>query len=201
MKVLIDSVYLNSPGGKEILDLVINNLSNNSQKIDYYHLLDIRNKVFYENLNFEFCKPTIRDRKNFYRKRIGRFDKIICLANVPPPILLKNKTVIIFFHNALILQSSNSLPLFTNIKNFFKKLFIYSSIIKDYNWVVQTDLMKNKLSKSLKLSKDNIKVYPFFRPNKDSFERKNSSSKIFEIRRKKLIISINLKNIFGSKFF
>ena len=124
MKILIDSVYLNSFGGQEILDLIINNLNEDDKKNDFFHLLDIRNKLNMDDIDHKFCSPKIRDRKSFYTENINQFDKIICLANVPPPIHISNKSVIILFHNALILEWTGS-PLFSNIKNLLKdNLFI-----------------------------------------------------------------------------
>ena len=176
MKILIDSVYLNSFGGQEILDLIINNLNEDDKKNDFFHLLDIRNKLNMDDIDHKFCYPKIRDRKRFYAENINKFDKIICLANVPPPIHISNKSVIILFHNALILEWTGSLSIFSNIKNLIKRQFINLSILKSYSWVVQTELMKTKLSNSLYIAKDNIDVFPFFREQRENSVKKSSEN-------------------------
>ena len=178
MKILIDSVYLNSFGGKELLNLIVSDLKGKSKEIDFFYLLDKRNKSIADNLNYEFCSPNIRDRKKFYKKNLNHFDKIICLANVPPPVSIKNKTVIILFHNALLLEWTNSISLFSNIKNFIKNKYIHFSILKNYTWVVQTELMKKKLIKSYDISMNNIRIYPLFRTINHEYKKKKSKNSI-----------------------
>ena len=178
MKILIDSVYLHSFGGQEILDLIINNLNKEVKKNHFFHLLDKRNRLIIDDIDYKFCKPKISERKRFYTENINQFDKIICLANVPPPIHISNKPVIVLFHNALILEWTGSLPLFSNIKNLIKRQFINLSILKSYSWVVQTELMKTKLSNSFYIANDNIKVLPFFREQTNKYVNKSSQNLI-----------------------
>ena len=54
-----------------------------------------------------------------------------------------------------------------NIKNLIKRQFINLSILKSYSWVVQTELMKTKLSNSLYIA-NNIGVFPFFREQRET---------------------------------
>ena len=85
------------------------------------------------------------------------------LLNLPPPIKLANKSVTILFHNSLLLEWCNSINLINNTKNLLKRFIIYLSGNRNYSWIVQTELMKKKLSKSVFVSRSKIKVFPFFR--------------------------------------
>lgn len=163
MKILIDAVYLNSDGGIELLDILIESTHKNFKKLDILYLLDSRNTFFNKKIKYRVCKPTIKDRKFFYKENIKEFDKIICLANIPPPIKIANKSVTILFHNSLLLEWCSSINLINNSKNLLKRLIIYLSGNRNYNWVVQTELMKKKLSKSVFVSRSKIRVFPFFR--------------------------------------
>jgi len=163
--VLIDAIYIHNSGGKTLLNTLIKSLS----KIDinnYFFLLDNRlDKGFVDSLdivNLEFIEASEKTRSFFYKKNHNRFKVFFCFGNVPPPILI-NKRVVIYFQNDLILSSnSTSHSLKAKLLLFLKKQYIFLKNKPSYFWAVQTSLMKNKLSVSLGIKDEKIKVLPFF---------------------------------------
>ena len=90
---------------------------------------------------------------------------------MPPPIYLRSKKVIVYFQNELLLTSK--LIRLKDLVFWIKKQYISLLKLSNYNWVVQTQLMKNKLSNSLKISENLINVLPVF----PSLEKTKKSNK------------------------
>ena len=166
--ILIDSTYVNSFGGKTILELVIDQILKSNLK--YHFLLDKRlDSNLIKNIQLDYY--TIIDvshvnRKNFYLKNINRFSSILCLANIPPPINTSIKTTI-FFHNCLLLNPlSHPISLKSRIINFLKFNYIKYYNQNDYNWIVQTPYIYKLLRNNLIINLDQVSIYPVFK--KDS---------------------------------
>lgn len=162
--ILIDALYLNSFGGKSILELLIQNILNSKTK--YYFLLDNRlDSKWIQKLktnNYTFIKANHKSRTNFYSQNLIRFSSILCLANIPPPIHTSVKTSI-FFHNCLLLNPLNQKVSIKNrLINFLKFCYINYYNQKDYYWVVQTQLVNKLLKENLNISSDKILNYPVF---------------------------------------
>ena len=178
-KILIDSLYINSGGGKSILLELINDLRQKNKLADFYFLFDRRLSVTkndLKDLDYEFLQPSLKNRKLFYKLNKDRYRCTICLANIPPPITI-DKPVYIYFHNVLLLEPFNKLQgLKTQLSNFIKKNYIRSNNKKTYKWIVQTNLMKTKLKLSFNIEDDKILKLPIFNTIKsfDNVKKNNS---------------------------
>ena len=67
-KILVDSIYLNSEGGKSILTQFIHYLIENNVHENYYFLIDKRAKkkdIVLDKINLEFIEPSENKRKTF----------------------------------------------------------------------------------------------------------------------------------------
>ena len=162
--ILIDALYINSFGGKTILELFFRKLINSN--IEYHFLIDRRLKSdFTQNLKSDYY--TITDathvtRKIFYLNNINRFSSILCLANIPPPIYTTLKSTI-FFHNCLLLNPLNQKVSIKNrIINFLKFQYIKQYNQNDYHWLVQTQLVNKLIKESLNINPAQISTYPVF---------------------------------------
>jgi len=167
---LIDCVYINSGGGKKILNILINHLNKLDSLSNYYFLLDRRLNI--ENIsgliknNYSLISPSEKARKNFYLNNKSNISSVTCMSNVPPPLKIE-VPVNIYFHNDLLLS-----PIFTNLSysnrivNLIKKTYIRYFTRPQYYWIVQTPLMKLKLNKYFKIDSDKIKIAPIFEINK-----------------------------------
>lgn len=172
--ILVDAVYLNSPGGVVLLQLFLDSLLKD-EKSKTVLLLDYRlkNKLFVleDFKHVFFCKNNEFSRFYFYLKIRDLFDKVLCFSNVPPPIFTLKKSVetFVFFHNILILE-----PII-HFYNLFKIRSIKSLYIKffnksKFNWIVQNEEIKNLLKNQIPLNR--IIVAPFFY----EFEKTTSNS-------------------------
>ena len=176
-KILIDSLYINSGGGKEILDLIINYVYKHNLENYFLFLLDKRYTVpIHSNKKIDFVKisPSEKGRKDFYIQN-KNFESYFCLSNVPPPIYIDNPCGI-YFHNDLFFDPFKSnLGFTTSIKNWIKKKYIISKMNKSYYWCVQTELMKKKLNNFYGIENNKIQVYPIFDSNKNISTKTNNS--------------------------
>ena len=123
-KILIDTLYINSGGGRSILFEIINYLRLNNKLMDFYFLFDNRLLIetsTLDEINHEFLSPSLINRKNFYKQNIRKYRSLVCLANIPVPINVEIP-VFIYFHNVLLLEPFNGFQNFnTQLSNFFKK--------------------------------------------------------------------------------
>ena len=175
--ILIDSIYIHNGGGKEILDLIIHYVYKHNLENHFLFLLDTRYIIpVHSNKKIDFLKisPSEKGRKNFYLQN-KNFESYFCLSNVPPPIYIDNPCGI-YFHNDLFLNPFKSnLSFIMSIKNWIKKSYIISKMNKNYDWFVQTKLMKKKLNNIYGIENNKIHVYPIFDSNKNVSTKKNNS--------------------------
>ena len=165
--ILIDATYIHSYGGLNILRALIMSLNKNSIDHKQYNFL-VDNRVNIDDIPklSDFKSIIIEgnhiNRKRTYQKIIYKYDVVVCLANVPPPIKVNIK-VYVYFHNLLLLNRNLFLTsLMSNITNYLKFNYIKFFNTKSYNWVVQTEYSKNLISKKLNIEKNNIKVLPIY---------------------------------------
>ena len=177
--ILIDAIYINSFGGKSILELFISSFLNSKTK--YHFLLDNRldskwiNKL--KSCDFTFIKATHKNRIDFYYKNSIKFSSILCLSYIPPPLFTSIKTSI-FFHNYLLLNPLNhNVSIKKRLINFLKFCYIKYYNQKDYHWVVQTQLVNELLKENLNISSDQILTYPVF---KEVFEENHAKKNFNE---------------------
>ena len=175
--ILIDSIYIHNGGGKEILDLIIHYVYKHNLENHFLFLLDTRYTIpVHSNKKIDYLKisPSEKGRKNFYLQN-KNFESYFCLSNVPPPIYIDNPCGI-YFHNDLFLNPFKSnLSFIMSIKNWIKKSYIISKMNKNYDWFVQTKLMKKKLNNIYGIENNKIHVYPIFDSNKNVSTKKNNS--------------------------
>jgi len=159
---LVDATYIHEAGAKEILEQLIEKIEKNK----FTFLLDDRlilRDEYQKKINFQIIRKGEFNRLKFYRKNFQKFNKIVCLSNVPPPINC-NVKVIIYFHNDLLLSTKNTnLLLKDKLILWLKRRYISYKNNNNYIWVVQTNLMKIKLNKHIIKNKNKIKVLPIFR--------------------------------------
>ena len=170
---LIDAVYINSFGGKTILELILGKLI--KSRTSYHIIFDSRLESNYldilNNKDYTIIFSNHKNRKNFYFKNLSRFSSILCLANVPPPIKTSVKTSI-FFHNSLLLNPlSHPISFKSRIINFFKFNYIKYYNQNDYNWIVQTSYIYKLLRKNL-INSDQISTFPIYEEKPESFNSK-----------------------------
>ena len=163
--ILIDALYINSFGGKSILELFFHNFLNSKTK--YHFLLDSRlDSKWIQKLkssNYTFIKANHKSRTNFYSQNLIKFSSVLCLANIPPPIYTSVKTFI-FFHNCLLLNPLNQkVSIKKRLINFLKFCYIKYYNQKDYHWVVQTQLVKKIIKENLNINLAQISTYPVFK--------------------------------------
>jgi glycosyltransferase involved in cell wall biosynthesis len=166
--ILIDALYINTGGAKVILESIIQELKKNQVLANFFFLLDERlesnSLSVLESSNFQVLHANLTSRKKFYVENSSRFEKIICLANIPPPKKIKDVPVYILFHNAHILKPGLKWSkLFSLLKYKLKWTYIYFKNHISYNWIVQTPSMRNLLSKGLLVDFGKIKVIPFYK--------------------------------------
>ena len=121
-------------------------------------------------------EPSHYKRKTTYLSEVDKYDKIVCLSNIPPPIKL-NKTVYIYFHNLLLVTFSlNFSSPYALCLNFLKVQYIKFFNKGSYNWITQTDYSRSLISKKLNINKNLIKLFPFFDISDIPFIEKNFNS-------------------------
>ena len=165
MKVLIDSIYIHNLGGKTLLKYFIESLKNQTLE-NFYFLFDSRlEKKFFINIkekNYQILNASESERKTFYKKNNISFRAIFCFANVPPPISLKVDTYIYFHNDLLIDLKQTNFSLLKKSVFLLKRLYIKFINRDNINWIVQTELIKYKLSKKIVNNKNRIRVLPFY---------------------------------------
>ena len=162
--ILIDALYINSFGGKSILELFFQNFLNSKTK--YHFLLDSRlDSKWIQKLkssNYTFIKANHKSRTNFYSQNLIKFSSVLCLANIPPPIYTSVKTFI-FFHNCLLLNPfKQKVSIKNRLINFLKFCYIKYYNQWDYQWVVQTPLVNKLINESFNINPAQISTYPVF---------------------------------------
>ena len=181
--ILIDGVYIHSFGGKFVLELILEKLI--LKEIGtYYFLLDKRLKSKLLNKipkkNIKLINSVHSQRCSFYKINIKRFESVICLSNVPPPILTEVKTVILF-HNVLLLNPlSHEITFKSRINNFLKINYINYFNHKKYNWVVQSLLVKEDLQDYLNINSGSVFILPIFKEKyRSPYQRKSTKNFVY----------------------
>ena len=158
--ILIDAVYIHEAGGKTLLNYLIEKLCDQENEKVFLLLDDRLEGLKKPPFKYLKIKPSEKARFYFYKKRAIEFSKIFCLSNVPPPIKTSIKTYI-YFHNELLIDSNNSnFNLINKLKFLIKRFYIKLKNNKNYIWLVQTKILRRKLSKVLK--KNKIIIAPFY---------------------------------------
>ena len=163
--ILVDATYINETGGKTLLNYLIENIIDKGLEEKFYFLLDDRLKLKYPKINFEFIKASEKNRLKFYKKTINKFSKVFCFANVPPPLKLNVETFIYFHNDLLIDLNETNFRILKKSVFYIKRFYIKLKDRANYNWIVQTELIKEKLSNKIVNNKNRIRVLPFYFDN------------------------------------
>lgn len=162
--ILIDATYVYSGGGRILLNYFLNEFSKCG--LEYRILCDRRLFLtgFFDNHN-EIERLFIINngelsRLWFYFSKSSLFYTIFCFASIPPPFKIKDKKVIIFFHNLYRLNNFSDSYFFDSIKNLYTRFTSYSK----YEWIVQSNKSKLLLSEYNSVNINLINVFPFFEP-------------------------------------
>ncbi len=157
--LLIDSVYVNNSGGLVLLEYLLKSLKSLDE--DIFYLLDNRSSRLAVNLKTSYeLTSGEKGRKQFYLKNKGKFDRVLCFGNVPPPVKI-SIPVFIYFHNLLILQPSYSASFKKSVLMWLKKEFIRQRLRKGHTLIVQTSHGYN-LVKKVYGNKKQVKIFPVF---------------------------------------
>lgn len=165
--VLFDALYINSGGGKVLLDVFLDEISNQENNQSIMFLLDKRVEETYKNkyssLNIIYLKATLFNRHRFYIKNKTSFLKVFCFGNLPPTLKLK-VPVYTYLHQKYYIKIPDSLSV--KEKFIFKiKTIVFKRLLPNTTFfLVQSELMKKQLSEKYKFM--NVKVFPFFKENK-----------------------------------
>jgi len=160
--LLIDALFLNSPGGITLLKYLYKNLE--KHEINCFFLLDKRSEndltswLAYEKT---FIESNLKNRKQFYLLNRNNFSRVLCFCNIPPPVPL-SVPVLTFFQNVNILQDCSFYPIRSRVLHYLKRKFIFHYRANTNTWIVQTRFMKHLLIKRLGISDKYIEVLPFF---------------------------------------
>jgi glycosyltransferase involved in cell wall biosynthesis len=170
--ILVDATYINSSGGKYLLEYFIDSLCQNDKIENYIFLFDKRFnsdriKSVLDN-NIYITEPS-EFRRYFKLKEIFStysVESIFCFGNVPPPFIFAiSCPVYIYFHNVLLIEPwSNKHSLLNRLFLYLKSLYIKINLNKNFTWIVQSNLVKAKLHSYFEISVAKILVLPFFEP-------------------------------------
>jgi len=153
--IFVDATYINTGGGKEILKLFLSKF-----KPDII-LIDKRNNINLIGVRAHYVKGEL-DRFYYLNAYKNKIKTYVSLNNLPPNLNLKCK-VIIYFHNTLYFSSRNfKYSLARQLQFYVKSLYIKFLNRNDYQWVVQTNLVKTNLSRLFNINNNKIHELPFY---------------------------------------
>ena len=160
--LLIDATFINTGGGKVLLDTLIKGLV--AKTTDFTLLLDQRCEPSeYQTSQYEVIpvRGSYFARLAIYRKLKNKITSVFCLGNFAPPIKL-DVHVTTYFHNVLILDLGNYSNHILRSKVWLRKrLFKLQSKNSDV-WMVQTAGVKALLLNRSHIVEEKIKVRPFY---------------------------------------
>ena len=185
--LLIDAIYINTGGGKILLDYLIEELEKTDKQI--FYLLDKRiqkEKYVVKSTNvILYLKSGFFDRMNFYKKNKNRFSKVLCCGNIPPPIKLKSD-VLTYFQNINYISYSKKDFSLKNRFLFFLKRKILSVWKNNTNkWIVQSLYVQQKMIEKYGENKNKIEIIPFYK----SFKKNEDIGNIEKIPNSFLYVS------------
>lgn len=164
---LVDAVYINESGGKILLEIFIDNIIEMGIVNEFFFLFDERLSSGRLDLlspgKFKIISSKEKGRRQIYRQLPPEVNTIVCFSNVPPPVKIHAKKVYIFFHNILLLTSKETGYSQTiKFKFFLKRVYIRFQNNKSYEWVAQTNNVKDMMIKKIKIKPQKIHLFPFF---------------------------------------
>ncbi len=170
--ILIDAIFIHIGGPKILLDYLISELEKTDKSITY--LLDNRVKGKIQSIKPEnkvvYQQAKLIERNKFYIKHRNSFSTVLCMANIPPNIRLR-ATVYTYFHNSPFLEYIKGFSIRKNILFSLKRMVVNHYRKNTDFWIVQTNLIGEKLSKKYNLNIQQIFELPFYEPvNQDALD-------------------------------
>lgn len=144
--ILIDALFINKGGGAVLLQYLIEKILVHPKKEEFFFLLDPRfDKPTMLDRNYEVVNNKLKDRIKFYRLHKGRFSKVFCFANTPPPVKM-HVPVYTYFHNQKLLEAPKQ-----KFNRKYHALYLKYLVIKLFNkntgyYIVQTPHMVKELT-------------------------------------------------------
>lgn len=182
--ILIDSTYVNSGGGKVLLNYYLTRLSIKSDTKNIL-IVDSRIDLDLDSFNNSFIIHTIvaseLNRLMIFKSLCNKYSlsAVISFNNIPPPIKIENIPVYIYFHNVLFINLiSFNRSFYLKILNNLKFSYIKLLNRKNYIWMVQTTLVKDRLSYEIDNS---ILTVPFFELSKNINNQIHRSNKFLYV--------------------
>jgi glycosyltransferase involved in cell wall biosynthesis len=166
--LLIDATYIHESGAKSLLEYFIEQML--QQNFFFYIVFDSRfsSSIVYQLSpnQYQFVSASEGNRKLVYTTLGNKATTIFCFANVPPPIHIQKIPVFVYFHNVLLLShffDDNNYSIGRKFILQAKRIYIQWKNQPTYHWIVQSDRVKQELSNSLSVNKNQVHVLPFFR--------------------------------------
>lgn len=173
--LLIDAIYINTGGGKILLDYLIEELEKTDKQI--FYLLDKRiekEKYTIKCTNtLLYLKSGFFDRINFYNENKERFNRVFCFGNVPPPIRLKTEVLTYFQNINYISYSKKDFTLKNRLLFFLKSKILSLWKNNTDKWIVQSLYVQQKMVEKYEKNENKIEIIPFFKSIKE--DRKNDN--------------------------
>ena len=185
--LLIDAIYINTGGGKILLDYLIEELEKTDKQI--FYLLDKRiqkEKYVVKSTNvILYLKSGFFDRMNFYKKNKNRFSKVFCFGNIPPPIKLKSDVLTYFQNINYISYSKKDFSLKNRFLFFLKRKILSLWKNNTDKWIVQSLYVQQKMIEKYGENKNKIEIIPFYK----SFKKNEDIGNIEKIPNSFLYVS------------
>ena len=166
--ILIDAIYTNHSGSMRLLEYFITYSLKKGLLKNYFFLFDRRLES--ESLSLVpsdqrlFLEPTESQRRRYYKLLPATVTSVFCFGSVPPPVKIKDRHVVILQHNPFFFENPGYTIRF-KLTYLLKRLYIWNRTYKKYDWVVQTQRIKDLLIKSIGLQGERIVINPFFEMN------------------------------------
>jgi glycosyltransferase involved in cell wall biosynthesis len=166
--LLLDSIYIHESGGKALLEYFIEKLI--EQRKEFFILFDKRltsSCIYQLSPNqYQFVTASERSRKQVYKSLSDQVTTVFCFANVPPPIPIQKIPVYIYFHNVLLLANlcdNNQYSIGGKLVLKAKVTYIQLKNEPSYQWIVQSERIRQAVSNRITVNSNNIHVLPFYR--------------------------------------
>jgi glycosyltransferase involved in cell wall biosynthesis len=164
--ILVDGLYINKGGGAVLLQYLIEKIMAHPRSKEFFFLLDPRFELpACLKENYTVIPNKLSHRIKFYKDHRGKFNRVFCFANTPPPIRIKGE-VYTYSHNQKLLEAPRQ-----KFKKAYWKLYAKYLFIKLYNnntdyYIVQTPhMVKELLGVGLK-DKAHCLMVPFYNTEK-----------------------------------
>ena len=144
--ILIDAVYVNSGGGKALLQELLGGLRGKGK----FALLCDARMAGVDTSGFEIMviPPRERARWDFYERHRQLLSRVFCFGNVPPPFRL-GAEVAVYFHNVLLCSGAQNATWYDKFSGFLKMAYIRWLRRNADVFLVQTKLVESALARDL----------------------------------------------------